>query len=303
MKIESWLSDATKQLALEGIATARLDVLVLLEDTTGVGRAQLLAHPQATLSERDTNVLNQQIKQRARHIPLAYIRSKTEFYGRTFKITPAVLEPRPESETMIDIVKQIVAQPPLLQQKLQIGYTNLNPAKIPHEDFGAAKVIPRKGVPIRIADVGSGSGALGITVKLEVPRCSVDLLEIDSAALRVSQANVVLHTLELNVIQSDLLSNSPRDYDVLLCNLPYVPDDFHINTAASHEPPLAIFGGSDGLSVYRRLFEDIHNLQQKPLYILTEALPGQHAPLTAIAMQSGYVCSQTNDFIQLFTYV
>ena len=263
--IGQYLSTATKQLSAAGIATARLDALVLMEDQLTQDRAFLLAHPELEISNEDIIVLTKQLARRARHIPLAYLRGKSEFYGRPFVITPAVLQPRPESETMIELLLNLA---------------------LPSD--------------VRIADVGTGSGALGITAQLELPTATIELLDIDASALAVAQMNVVNHTLTIKVVKSDLLEQSARDYDVLLCNLPYVPDDFHINTAALHEPKLALFGGSDGLDLYRSLFADIQNLQYKPLYILTEALPPQHSALRSIAADHGYRLLKSADFIQVF---
>ncbi len=261
-----FLLTATRQLTAAGIVTARLDTLVLMEDQLGRDRAYLLAHPEAIMTSDDKDVLSQQLQQRTQHIPVAYIRGKSEFYGREFVITPAVLQPRPESETMIE-------------QLLEL-------------DLPAHS---------RIADVGAGSGALGITAQLELPTAQVELLEIDQGAIAVARMNVVNHTLSIAVVQSDLLKQSPQNYDVLLCNLPYVPDDFHINTAALHEPKLALFGGPDGLDLYRALFADMQNLQHKPLYILTESLPPQHVTLRLIAAAHGYHQQMSDDFIQVFT--
>jgi len=263
--IAQCLFTATKQLSDAGIATARLDSLVLMEDQLHKDRSFLLAHPELGITEEDTIVLTKQLARRAQHIPLAYVRGKSEFYGREFVITPAVLQPRPESETMIELL------------------LNLD--------------LPSQA---RIADVGTGSGALGITAQLELPNTSVELLEIDDAALAVARINVVNHTLTISVTKSDLLNQSTKNYDVLLCNLPYVPDDFQINTAALHEPKIALFGGLDGLDLYRSLFADIQNLQYKPLYILTEALPPQHDALQAVAASYGYHLDQSDDFIQVF---
>jgi len=251
---------------MTGIGTARLDALVLLEDVTGLDRAQILAEPEREISGADAAKLKKLLEKRAAHVPLAYVRGKTEFYGREFVITPAVLEPRPESETMIDLLKKL----------------------------------PNMPSTSRIADVGSGSGALGITAKLELPEASVELLEVDPDAIQVAQMNVDKFTANITLRVADLLTGLTREYGVLLCNLPYVPDDYTINRAAMHEPRLAIFGGPDGLNVYRRLFKQTQALSKQPLYILTEALPPQHARLSAIAEQSGYELSATEDFIQVF---
>ncbi|HEX7368381.1 MAG TPA: HemK/PrmC family methyltransferase [Candidatus Saccharimonadales bacterium] len=262
-----WLAAAQRQLAAAGVGTARLDALVLLEDQLNKYRTHILAHPEIVLSAQDVKILARQLARRAKHEPLAYIRGHTEFYGRDFSITPAVLEPRPESETMIELLLQ---QPDLPPQP-------------------------------RIADVGTGSGALGITAQLELPHAIVDLLEIDPAAAKIAQKNVIKFTTGQKIIISDLLEQTSQHYDILLCNLPYVPDNFHINEAALAEPKIAIFGGGDGLDVYRRLFMQLQTQQNKPLLILCESLPPQHDALTSIAAEAQYSLRQTEDFIQVFS--
>jgi release factor glutamine methyltransferase len=246
-----------------------LDALVLLEDVTGHDRAWLLAHPDHKLSSSQVTTLTKLLNRRAKHEPLAYVRKKTEFYGREFIITPAVLEPRSESETMVDQLKKLSKAP-----------------NWPAEP--------------KIADVGTGSGALGITAKLELPEAQVELLEIDPKALKVAQKNVDKYTANVSFIGSDLLENSSQNNNVLLCNLPYVPDSHKVNQAAMREPKLAIFGGGDGLDIYRRLFDQVKKLKKRPLFILTESLPPQHDTLQRIAEEAGYRLSKTDDFIQVF---
>ncbi len=269
MTVNDWLVSSQKQLEQAGIGTARLDALVLLEDVTGRDRARLLAHGEHELSSAELAKLAKLLTRREQHEPLAYVRTKSEFYGRNFIITPAVLEPRPESETMIDQLK-----------------------KLPKSSDWPAKP--------QIADVGAGSGALGITASLELSKAQVELLEIDPKALKIAQRNVDKYTADVPVIRSDLLTTSRQDNNVLLCNLPYVPDSHKVNQAAMHEPEIAIFGGPDGLDVYRKLFEQVKNLPKRPLFILTESLPPQHAALAAIASTAGYELVETDDFIQVF---
>lgn len=266
MFVSNWLRQATKKLEQAGIGTARLDALVLLEDVSGHDRAWLLAHPDHKLSPSQTTKLEKLLAQRAEHYPLAYLRKKTEFYGREFVITPDVLEPRPESETMIDLLKSL--------------------PDLPAEPS--------------LADVGTGSGALGITAKLEIPKSHVELLEIDPKALKVAQKNVDLFTIETRITESDLLDGTDTSFDALLCNLPYVPDGYQINPPAMREPQIAIFGGPDGLDLYRELFDQIQKRTNKPLYILTEALPPQHEVLRVIAADHGYDAAGSDDFIQVF---
>jgi release factor glutamine methyltransferase len=313
MRLSDFMQQATSQLDQAGIATGRLDVLVLIEDRLGVDRAQLLGHPELELSLADKNVLNKQIGRRAKQVPLAYVRGKTEFYGREFIITPAVLEPRPETETMIDLFKQVLQAAELTRFPVStVGNLDKNETstRLRHkllldrsDKDKSGQSYPRKYVRnqlIRVADVGSGSGAIGTTAKLEIPEISIDLLEIDDKAIEISKMNVDKHTAEISVLKSNLLAHSPQDYDILLCNLPYVPDSFHINTAANHEPKLAIFGGPDGLDIYRKLFDQIKIVAKKPLYIITENLPFQHTEAERIAIAAGYRLVLTDDFIQAF---
>ncbi len=269
MTSKDWLTEATKKLEQAEIGTARLDALVLLEDVVGKDRTHLLAHPDQQLSSAQLTKLTKLLIRREQHEPLAYVRGKTEFYGREFIISPAVLEPRPESETMIELLKNL-------------------------EKAGKLPTQPK------IADVGAGCGALGIIAALELPNCRVELLEIDKNALKIAKINVDKHTTDISAIRSNLLGGSGSEYDVLLCNLPYVPDNHIINRAAMKEPRLAIFGGPDGLNLYRKLFYQARKAQKQPLFILTESLPPQHPVMADIAASHNYRLQQTNDFIQLF---
>jgi len=266
MNCSAWLRQAERKLVRHGIGTARLDSLVLLEDVLGVDRARLLAEPDLEITPTQRRELNNLLNRRCSHEPLAYVRGKTEFYGRVFVVSPAVLEPRPESETMIALLK-----------------------KLPDLPFDPS-----------LADIGTGSGAIGITAQLELPQAKVELIDIDKEALKITKINVDLFTLSISIKQSDLLKDVSTSYDVLLCNLPYVPDEFVINQAASYEPRIAIFGGPDGLDLYRKLFAQLQKRPSKPLYILSESLPSQHSALTEIACRNGYELFQVDDFIQVF---
>jgi release factor glutamine methyltransferase len=264
-----FVKQATLQLKKAGIGSARLDCLILLEDTTHHDRAWLLAHPEYKLTTHQLNKLNKQIDLRQKHQPLAYIRGMTEFYGRNFRLNKRVLEPRIESETMIDMLKKL----PLPK----------NP---------------------KIADVGTGCGAIGITAALEIHPSTVDLYDIDSNALAVARHNEHMHELKLDIHKRDLLNRPIRPhYDVILANLPYVPNRWHINEAAMQEPRIAIFGGKDGLDLYRRLFEQLSKMEPKPKFVLTEALPPQHQNLSEVAAEYGFSLHSAADFIQVFASV
>lgn len=267
MQIGDWLLSATNKLKNAGIGSPRLDSLILLEDTTGRDRSYLLAHPEYSLSSEQIHSLADKIEQRCRHRPLAYIRGKTEFYGRTFVVSDYVLEPRSESEVMIE-------------QLLAIRKSFDHPPKV--------------------IDIGTGSGCLAITARLELPDSTVEAVDISEEALYVAKQNDELHQTELRFFMSDLLSEVHERYDIILANLPYVPDRFKINKAAEKEPRIAIFGGADGLDLYRKLFDQLQDAAFDVPYVITESLPFQHDDLLDIAAKHQYAEVQRDDLIQVF---
>lgn len=269
MSIEAWFTRALRTLGDANVATARLDCLVMLEDVLNTNRTHILAHQERELTEVQLKKLDTMIAKRARHVPLAYIRGKTEFYGRVFRINDHVLEPRPESETIIEML---------------------------------LKYRPPQGQPL--IDIGTGSGALAITAALELPDNPVVATDIDDACLVVAKRNADKLNATLTFYHGSLLEALPRHLGrtpaTLLCNLPYVPDNFQINTAATHEPHHAIFGGGDGLELYRTLFTQLATTYPGPTHLLCESLPPQHDLLTSIAQVAGFHQAAEADFIQLF---
>ena len=261
----NWLKSASHRLERSGIGSAHLDALIILEDCLKQDRDILLAHPEQILKASQVQSLDKQLEQRAKHIPLAYIRHKSEFYGRSFYVDKRVLEPRPETETMIDLFKQLP--------------------------------IDNKAV---IADVGTGSGCIGLTIKMEYPLMKIDLYDNDSDALDVARLNAKRFNLTINCYKGDLLKPDHRPYQIVLANLPYVPNGHSINAAALIEPQKAIFGGSDGLDIYRHLWQQISTFSWQPSYVLTEALPFQHDKIAGFAFQHHSQLIKTSDFIQCF---
>lgn len=275
MNIQTWLTTQTAVLKEAGVSTARLDCLVLLSDELQKDKSWLLSHSDYELQGSEIENLNTKIVQRSQHVPLAYLRGHAEFYGREFFVNSHTLVPRPETETIIDLLKRLVSS----------GFANSSAT---------------------CADIGTGSGAIAITAKLELPTLHVIATDIDAECLNTAARNAQSLQAEATFLHGNLLEplgeqktgNIP---DIILANLPYVPDNFQINTAATHEPRHALFGGADGLDLYRELFEQIQQNGWKPQYILAESLPPQHEVLAGIAKAAGYRLEQTDDFIQLFT--
>ena len=157
----------------------------------------------------------------------------------------------------------------------------------------------------RIADVGTGSGALAISTALEIPKSIVTACDIDTKCLRVAAKNAKMHDVQIEIFSGDLLRplfHWQQPLDAILANLPYVPSRHSINQAASHEPELAIFGGTDGLELYRRMFGQINEMPNKPRLVITESLQNQHLNLADIATPAGYTHQRSDGLAQLFEY-
>lgn len=265
MTVNDWLLAATEELTAANIETARLDALVLLSDELNKNSAQLLAAPDVILSKPQLQGLEADLERRKQHEPLAYIRQKSEFFGREFAVNQDVLIPRPETETMIELALKL---PPAARKSF--------------------------------VDVGTGSGAIAITLACELGAVQVLATDISPAALAVARGNCVKHQATVDLHQADLLKDVPLpDGVTVVANLPYVPDNYTINPAAAHEPPLALFAGPDGLDLYRRLFEQLKAANHRG-YVLTEALPAQHHYLAQLARSYGYTQEDRQDFIQVF---
>jgi release factor glutamine methyltransferase len=230
------------------------------------------------------------------HEPLAYIRGRQEFYGRDFRVSPDTLTPRPETETMLELLFQIIKSDKF-SHYIQPDTNNQPLTAHPS--------------PITVLDVGTGSGCIIITAALELVQISnikyqISFigLDISGKALKIAKLNANNLKVRVKFNQFDLLKDdfssilNPQSSICILANLPYVPDDFHINLAASHEPGFAIFGGKDGLDYYRLLFK---KATKKTGLIFTESLPPQHSELIEIAKEAGYKLVLNQDLIHVFS--
>jgi len=274
MNYEQSLIWSTKFLKSHSILTARLDSLILLEDCLGINRSKILSEPKTKIDSLRLDQFRNLVERRAKHEPMAYIRNKVEFYGREFYIDQRVLTPRPESETIIDQLNQ------------RLSATHLNKPTI--------------------IDIGTGSGNLCITAKLEHPHALVIACDNSADALVVAKQNANHYQAAISFYIGDLIDALPdksllKD-SIIIANLPYIPNNFEINQAAQFEPTNALFAGQDGLDRYQDLFRQLSKYTDyRPLYVLVEALPEQHLKLSLIAAQYDFQLIQIDDFIQIFS--
>lgn len=267
--INDWLNEAATQLKAADIPSSRLDAEIILAHTLRKSRTYLHAHGDESLSARQCEIADARLLLRLDRTPVAYIIGHKEFYGRLFKVTPATLIPRPESETMIDVLKDI-----------QSGPVTLLPSDTE-----------------QLVDVGTGTGCLGITAKLEFPDLNVTLLDISRHALKVVETNAKHLGAEVTIHHSNLLGNYPLQADYILANLPYVDPLWKRSRETIHEPALALFADDHGLSLINQLIEQAQTTLAPKGFLLLEADPRQHSNILATAKNHGLRNVETRDFI------
>lgn len=267
------LRSATVRLRESGSESARLDAELLLGNVLRFDRASLLAHPELPVGAGQAAAFETGVGQRVRGEPVAYIRGMKEFYGVVLTVDPRALIPRPETEVLVDL-----------------GLDRLRAALI---------ATPRAAdsPPVRIWDVGTGSGAICIALAIECRRRGYGThvrfiaTDISADALSLATENAVSHGVadQIDFAQADLLQlpDAPMA-DILLANLPYIPTAVvpELPVAASFEPPIALDGGPDGLAVIRRLLAELPAALTPSGICLLEIGAGQADAVRAAAAES-----------------
>lgn len=279
--IQEWLQKNTRALENTGIESARLDCLLLLESELKKSREWILAHSDTELDSNVEQKLNKMCARRQTRQPLAYIIGSKEFYGHDFFVNKDVLIPRPESEAIIELLKEVVLSE---QWRVDSEKPTTN-----HQ-------------PPTIIDIGTGSGCLAITAKLEFPDLHVIATDVSDAALSVARKNAKTLHADIEFKKSDLLSSLPPLHSsIYLANLPYVPNNLITSEEITKEPAEALFSGSDGLDHYQRFWQQIEGLKNKPRAVIIESLKQQHPPMIELAQNAGYHLATTNTLCQLYT--
>ncbi|MFJ7977769.1 peptide chain release factor N(5)-glutamine methyltransferase [Peribacillus sp. NPDC096379] len=224
---------------------------ILLQYYLGVNRSQLLASLHDELPEHIKTSFIQSVEKHAEGTPVQYITGTEEFYGRTFKVNEEVLIPRPETEELIEHALRKIKKMFPVEQSLTL------------------------------VDIGTGSGAIAITMKLECPNLLVTATDIAKPSLDVARTNGNALSAEVEWVQGDLLApfiEKGQTFDILLSNPPYIPvaDKETMSVVVTeHEPHRALFAGEDGLDFYRRFMEELPRVMKKPGLIGFEFGAGQ----------------------------
>lgn len=225
---------------------------ILLMNQLNLNRSRLLAELRTELSENDWKRFELDVKEHAGGKPLQYITGYEEFFGRKFAVNPNVLIPRPETEELVMAVLKRVDR-----------------------HFAASKP------ELLAADVGTGSGAIAVTLKLERPRLAVYGSDISAGAIETAKKNAVRLGAAVRFLQGDLLQpllESGKRFHVVVSNPPYIPQgekEQLSDVVKDHEPACALYGGEDGLDFFRRFMEKLPEVLEARAIVAFEIGAGQ----------------------------
>ena len=195
---------------------------MLLASILNVNPLELLLMLDKVIDEKNVNDYKEKVLMIKDNVPIQYVIGNVNFYGNIFKVNKNVLIPRFETEELVE-----------------------NTIKLINEYFN---------YPLKIIDLGTGSGCIGLTLKKKLDNVSVTLLDISKEALMVAKENAKNLNLDVNFIESDMWNNVYDKYDVIISNPPYIRNDEEIEDIVyENEPHLALFGGKDGLDMYRKI--------------------------------------------------
>ncbi|MBQ8480664.1 MAG: peptide chain release factor N(5)-glutamine methyltransferase [Akkermansia sp.] len=232
--IQDILTGGTAYLESRGVEGARHSMQSLLVHVLGKNKTWLYLHYDDPLSEEQLAPLRELLRERGKGVPLQHLLGSTEFYRREFRTDARALIPRPETEELVEM----------------------------------ALSMARRKESMRVLDMGCGSGIIGITLALELAKYHPDVVMVDisEAALSLTLENATALSARVKTYRSDLFAAwnpaednavvPPTGFNLVLANLPYVPDGEEVATEVTHDPATALYGGPDGLDVVRRFLAD-----------------------------------------------
>jgi release factor glutamine methyltransferase len=255
MWVKDILDKGTAALREARVDSPRLDAEVLLSHVLRCERVMLLKEPERRLSDSESAFFMSLVARRAAAEPIAYLTGKKEFMGLVFNVSPAVLIPRPETELLVETAAALLS--------------------------GIARPV--------IADVGTGSGAIAVSLAFLAPGARVFAVDADPAALTVAEDNAVKHGVadRVTFAVGDLLEplrGQVAVFDLVAANLPYIPSAAMeaLPPEVRREPTAALDGGPDGLLFYRRLVPEVKRLLKRGGRLLAEIDPGQARAMSAL---------------------
>jgi release factor glutamine methyltransferase len=226
------LQSTTQTLCRAGIADASVEAELLLGYALGMSKTQIYTEPERSLTSVETEHLRHLVRRRLDHEPAAYILGHCEFYGIDFYIDHHTFIPRPETELLVEKAVEL------------------------------AQRISHQGEQITIVDIGTGCGAIAVSLALALPQAKIYATDVSAAALQVAEINCRRHGVnsQVKLLQGNLLEPLPQPVDMIVANLPYIKGCEFGDLSPEirdYEPTMALAGGEDGLDRIKQMLEQM----------------------------------------------
>jgi release factor glutamine methyltransferase len=262
--IEHVLKLARQRLRAAGIESAALDARLLLQDATGFAAEDILLNPEGVLLPTAIGRFDAMVEQRLQHQPVSRILGVREFYGRSFKVSPAVLDPRPDTECVVELALDVMK--------------------------GRAAC--------RFLDTGTGSGAIAATLAAERPSWTGVALDVSEEALAVARANAASLSVaeRLQFISANWFPPGEEAFDLVISNPPYIrsSDIAELSPGVrNYDPVLALDGGADGLEAYRMIAKGAKLRLSDQGFVVLEIGAGQASEVETIFVGEGFHLSSS----------
>lgn len=245
-RLLEWTTDYLKK---NGSESPRLDAEILLSDALGCKRIELYTQFEHVPDEEKRAKFRDYVKRRSKREPVAYLVGYKEFYSLTFEVNSHVLIPRPETEHLVVESLDILGR-------------------------------MQSNAPLRVCDVGTGSGAIAVAIAKHAPKCELTAIDISPEALEIAQKNAEKHTVteKITFIRGDLLDSLPNEpsFDLIVSNPPYVSETEYEKLAPdvkNFEPKTALLADENGTAIIRRLIDQAATRLVTDGYLLIELSP------------------------------
>ena len=258
MELRELYLKGRKSFERNGFECPGIETRAILSRSLDADPLELYAHPERRVDPERAEAFERLLRRRLGGEPLAYVTGEREFYSRPFAVTPDVLIPRPETETLAELAIETAGQ-----------------MKKP-----------------RVLDLGTGSGCIAVTVFLETRGCRVFASDVSTAALSVAEKNARTHGARIRFVNSDLLGCFAKSsFDIIISNPPYVSQAQYESLSGDircHEPRTALFGGEDGLEYIREIAAAAAGALRKGGFLLLEIGAGQAQSVEDIVRENGF---------------
>ena len=273
LSVKELTTIGAKTLAEKGIMDADRDSKTLYCYMIGIPESKMISEYKYTVQDILCDKYFDLIDRRASGEPLQYIVGNTAFMGLPFKVEPGVLIPRQDTETLVELALSVINYDLIHGKKLNLSRKSWD-----------------------VLDIGTGSGAIGVSIAKLGQKCSVTMTDISKQALTIAKENARVNGVDrsVKILEGDLFRPvsgrfGNKKFDMIISNPPYIPTD-DIGTLQTeikdHEPLVALDGGQDGLDTYRRIAADVGSYLKKSGVLMLEIGDDQKDAVTAILKET-----------------